>query len=40
MKETIKWLKEKWDSLNKQGKMFVGGVAIIIVIAVIQGVLN
>jgi len=40
MKEKIEWLKEKWNNLNKQGKMFVGGVAIIIVIALIQGVLN
>jgi hypothetical protein len=38
MKETIEWLKEKWDNLNKQGKMFVAGVAIIILIALIQGV--
>ena len=40
MKETIEWLKVKWDSLNKQAKMFVAGVAIIIVIAVIQGWVN
>ena len=40
MKETIEWLKEKWDNLNKQAKMFVGGVAIIIVITLIQGVLS
>jgi len=39
MKETIEWLKEKWNNLNKQGKMFVAGVGIIIIIALIQGVL-
>ena len=38
MKETIEWLKVKWDNLNKQAKMFVAGVAIIILIALIQGV--
>ena len=40
MKETIEWLKGKWDSLNKQAKMFVAGVAIIILIALIQGWIN
>jgi cobalamin biosynthesis protein CobD/CbiB len=40
MKEKIEWLKGKWNNLNKQGKMFVGGVAIIIVIVLIQGVLS
>jgi hypothetical protein len=40
MKEKIEWLKEKWDNLNKQAKMFVVGVAIIIVIALIQGVIG
>jgi len=40
MKEKIEWLKGKWNNLNKQGKMFVGGVAIIIVIVSIQGVLS
>jgi len=40
MKEKIEWLKGKWNNLNKQGKMFVGGVAIIIVIALIKGVLS
>jgi len=38
MKITMEWLKEKWNNLSKQGKMFVGGVAIILVIALIQGV--
>jgi 5'(3')-deoxyribonucleotidase len=38
MKDKIEWLKEKWNNLSKQGKMFVGGVAIIIVIALIKGV--
>jgi len=37
MKETIEWLKGKWNNLNKQGKMFVAGVAIIILITLIQG---
>ena len=40
MKEKIEWLKGKWNNLNKQGKMFVGGVAIIIVIVLIQGWVN
>ena len=40
MKEKIKWLKEKWNNLNKQGKMFACAVAVIIAIAIIKGVIG
>jgi len=32
-------LKDIWNNLSKNGKLFVGGLGVIIVIAIIQGVL-
>tara|TARA_B100001094_G_scaffold301428_1_gene327678 strand:- start:1640 stop:1747 length:108 start_codon:yes stop_codon:yes gene_type:complete len=32
-------LKDIWENLSKNGKLFVGGLGVIIVIAIIQGVL-
>ena len=32
-------LKDIWENLSKKGKLFVGGLGVIIVIAIIQGVL-
>tara|TARA_R100001369_G_C3321635_1_gene169068 strand:- start:3526 stop:3633 length:108 start_codon:yes stop_codon:yes gene_type:complete len=32
-------LKDIWENLSKNGKLLVGGLGIIIVIAIIQGVL-
>lgn len=29
MKKTIEWLKEKWDNLNKQGKIFACAIVLI-----------
>jgi len=32
-------LKDIWNNLSKNGKLFVGGLGVIIVITIIQGVL-
>jgi hypothetical protein len=40
MKKIIEWLKGKWDSLNKHGKVFACAVAVIIAIAIIKGVIG
>ena len=32
-------LKDIWENLSKNGKLFVGGLGVIIVITIIQGVL-
>tara|TARA_R110002020_G_scaffold127504_2_gene286027 strand:- start:98 stop:217 length:120 start_codon:yes stop_codon:yes gene_type:complete len=31
-------IMEKWNGLNKKGKMFVAFIALVIVLAIIQGV--
>jgi len=35
MKETIEWLKQKWNGLNKNAKLFACGVVIIVVLGYI-----
>ena len=35
MKETLEWLKEKWNGLNKNAKLFACGVVIILVAGIL-----
>lgn len=35
MKEKIKWLKEKWNNLDSNAKLFAGGIALIIIMGLL-----
>lgn len=35
MKKITEWIKEKWNSLDKNAKLFTGGIALIIIMGLL-----